>query len=207
MGEYCDNAKKSLIMWRALTELAPTLAMTRGRGEVGEGMVESALAAVGEMQSLGISPSELSAVCLDEEKQSDNRLYSKPCDLSSIYSLYKYILNERYADTGDDADVMIKKLRENPDFLSDTEIFVEGFTSFTEPQYRLLSLLGERTTVSVALMLPKGREDAFEFSEIIDCRAKLSSYARKSGVDVRLVREEGHGPKSDESLAEISRYL
>lgn len=207
VGEYCDNAKKSLIMWRALTELAPTLAMTRGRGEVGEGMVESALAAVGEMQSLGISPSELSTACLDEEIQSDKRLYSKLCDLSSIYSLYKDILNERYADTGDDADVMIKKLRENPDFLSDTEIFVEGFTSFTEPQYRLLSLLAERTTVSVALMLPKGREDAFEFSEILDCRAKLSSYARKSGVDVRLVREEGNGPRSDESLAEISRYL
>ena len=205
--EYCDSAKKSLIMWRALTELAPTLTMTRGRGEIGEGMVESALLAVAEMQSLGISPDDLASSCTDESIRADKRLYSKITDLAAIYSLYRDILTERYSDTGDDAEMMIRKLRENPEFLRDSEIFVEGFTSFTEPQYRLLALLAERTNVSVALTLPKGREEAFEFSEIIECRARLISSARKSGADVKLLREEGNGAGVNESISEICRYL
>ena len=204
--EYCDSAKKSLIMWRTLTELAPTLNMTRGRSNVGDGLVEQALSAVGEMQSLGISPTDLAQVSQNEEIQADKRLYSKLSDLSSIYSLYKNILSERYADTGDDADMMIRRLRENPDFLSGISIFVEGFTSFTEPQYRLLALLAERTEVSVTLTIPKGREEAFEFSEIRTCRDRLVSSARKEGADIKLVREEGYG-KSDEDLREICSHL
>ena len=205
--EYCDNAKKALIMWRTLTELSPALTMTRRRGEVGEGMVESALAATQEMQSLGITPNDLLTALEDEEIRRDKRLHSKLSDLAKIYSLYKDILSERYSDTGDDADVMIKKLRENPEFLSDTEIFVEGFTSFTEPQYRLIALLAGRTSVSVALTLPKGREEAFEFSEIMECRSRLISSVRKADAEVKLVREEGHGAKADEALVEICRHL
>ena len=207
VGEYCDPAKKALIMWRTLTELAPTLNMTRGRGEVGEGMVESALAAVGEMQSLGISPSDLVTVSDNEGISADNRLRGKLTDLSGIYLLYKNILSERYADTGDDAEVMIKKLRENPDFLVGTHIFVDGFTSFTEPQYRLLGLLAERTNVSVSLTLPKGKEDAFEFSEIRECESRLVSTARRANADVSRVREEGNGAYSDEALREICLNL
>ena len=207
VGEYCDPAKKALIMWRTLTELAPTLNMTRGRSDISEGMVESALAAVSEMQSLGISPSDLASASDNEGIASDNRLRAKLSDLSSIYLLYKNILSERYADTGDDAEVMIKKLRENPDFLAGTHIFVDGFTSFTEPQYRLLGLLAERTRVSVSLTLPKGREDAFEFSEIKECESRLVTTARKANADVSRAREEGNHAYFDEALHEICLNL
>ena len=206
-GEYCDSAKKALIMWRTLTELSPTLSMTSGKGEINAGLVESALSAVAEMQSKGISPAELMSAAENDEIRSDNRLFSRISDLSGIYALYKKLLGERYADTGDDADAMIKRLEENPEFLSDSEIFIEGFTSFTEPQYRLISLLGERCRVSVALTLPKGREEAFEFTEIADTERRLVSCAKKRGVDIKLSREEGSIRKNKEELDLISTYL
>ena len=206
-GEYCDSAKKSLIMWRTLTELSPTLSMTAGRREINAGLVEQALSAVSEMQSQGIQPSSLAESELLDAVSSDRRLSAKLCDLSAIYSLYKNLLGSRYADTGDDAEAMIRKLRENPGFLSDTEIFIEGFTSFTEPQYRLIALLAARTDVSVSLILPKGREDAFEFSEIAECQRRLISSARKEDANIKLAREEGHGRKSKESLSLICDLL
>ena len=206
-GEYCDKAKKSLIMWRTLTELAPTLNMTGGRGEINAGLVETALAAVGEMQNLGISPTDLARESLLSALTQDKRLYSKLSDLSSIYSLYKKLLSERYADTGDDAEAMVKKLSENKRFLSDTRIFIEGFTSFTEPQYTLIGLLSERTEVSVAITLPKGREEAFEFSEILECQRRLTASARRFSADVKLLRKEGHGIKNKEELSEICLSL
>lgn len=205
-GEYCDTAKKSLIMWRVLTELSPTLTMTAGRREINSGLVESALSAVSEMQSYGISPLALAEISGESSVRGDNRLNSKITDLASIYSLYKQLLGEKYSDTGDDAEVMISKLNENPAFLSDTEIFIEGFTSFTEPQYRLIGILSARTNVRVALTLPKGREEAYEFREITRAIERLVSSARKNNADIKLSREEGIR-RSSESLGEICAEL
>ena len=206
-GEYCDSVKKSLIMWRALTELSPTLTMTSGRREINAGLVSSSLAAVAEMQNLSIDPALLLESAEQEGIRDDGRLVGKLRDLSSIYSLYKKLLSEKYADSGDDAEAMAERLGENPDFLSDTAIYIEGFTSFTEPQYRLIGQLCARTVVSVALTLPKGREEAFEFSEILECQRRLISSARKHSSDVKLSREEGNGAKSPKSLREICSRL
>ncbi len=206
-GEYCDSAKKALIMWRTLTELSPTLSMTNGKREISAGMVDNALAAVQQMQNLGIRPAELAEAAVLDGIKSDGRLSSKLSDLASIFALYKSLLGKRYADTGDDAEAMITKLNENPDFLSDTHIYIEGFSSFTEPQYRLIALLAARTTVSVALHLPKGREESFEYSEIRDCRERLVSYCNKQNCDVKLEREEGIVQKHNEALDEICSLL
>lgn len=206
-GEYCDSTKKALIMWRALTELSPVLTLTSGRRDISSGLVDSALSAVGQMQNLGIRPEHLATVAENEALKSDGRLASKISDLSAIYTLFKQLLGERYADTGDDAEAMIKKLEENPDFLTDTSIFVEGFSSFTEPQYRLLAILSARTDVSVALTLPKGMEDAFENAEISDCQRRLVSASRRRGAEIKLTREEGYLRKRKESLDSISALL
>ena len=206
-GEYCNSAKKALIMWRALTELAPTLTLTSGRKEINAGLVESSLTAVAQMQNLGLHPTDLSLAADNEEIRKDNRLAAKLKDLSAIFALYKQLLGERYADTGDDAEAMIKKLLANPGFLSDTEIFIEGFSSFTEPQYKLIAILASRTSVSLSLTLPKGREGAFEYHEIAECQRRLVSSARKVGADIKLQREEGYRKNRNEALDEISDLL
>ena len=206
-GEYCDSAKKALIMWKTLTELSPMLSMTSARREINAGMVESALAAVAEMQTLAISPAELMESAEFSSIAGDGRLVVKISDLSRIYTLYKSLLSEKYLDTGDDSEAMVKKLSENPDFLSDTKIFIEGFTSFTEPQYRLIAQLSERTDVSVSLCLPKGREDAYEFSEIAKAENRLIAYARKFSVELKRTREDSYQPKNRESLGEICNYF
>ena len=206
-GEYCNSAKKALIMWRALTELAPTLTLTSGRKEINSGLVESSLTAVAQMQNLGLHPTDLSLAADNEEIRKDNRLAAKLKDLSAIFALYKQLLGERYADTGDDAEAMIKKLLANPSFLSDTEIFIDGFSSFTEPQYKLIAILASRTSVSLSLTLPKGREGAFEYHEIAECQRRLVSSARKVGADIKLQREEGYRKNHNEALDEISDLL
>lgn len=206
-GEYCDSTKKALIMWRTLTELSPTLNMTSGRREINAGLVESALGAVSQMQSFGIHPAELNEAAELDALKNDGRLSGKLSDLAAIYSLYKNLLSERYADTGDDAEAMVKKLHENKDFLADTHIFIDGFTSFTEPQYRLIGILAARTDITIALTLPKGLENAFEYSEIAECQSRLISAARGENADVKLSREEGFLQNRKEALDEICRLL
>lgn len=206
-GEYCDKAKKALIMWRTLTELSPLLSLTKNHREINSGMVDSSLRAVAQMQMLDITPAELSEFAEFEPLKENKRLINKLSDLSKIYSLYKALLTERYADTGDDADAMVKKLSEHPDFLSDAKIFIEGFTSFTEPQYKLIGLLSNRCPVTVSLNLPPEGNGGFEYTEIKGCEERLLHVARQNGVDVKLEKIDIPRHSYNEDLARICGLL
>lgn len=205
--EYCDNSKRALIMWRTLSELMPVLNTFSVKGEITSGIVNSALSAVSEMQSFGIHPGELVESLDNPGVSSDRRLVDKISDLAQIYTLYKGLLKEKYSDTGDDSEIMIKKLTENPDFLSDTEIFIEGFTSFTEPQYRLIGLLARRSSVTVLLAYPGGSNSAFEFSELKKCQSHLNSASTLAGGEVRLVKIGENRKNAKEELVKICDNL
>lgn len=204
-GEYCDSAKSALIMWRALTELSPLLTMTAAKREVSAGLVTSVMRAVSEMQSLGIAPTDLATAA--DAVADDKRLSDKLSDLSRVFALYKSLLSEKYADSGDDAEAMIKKLTENPDFLSDSQIFVEGFTSFTEPQYSLLGLLSKRCRIKVLLNVSPECPDAFEFTELRECESRLVSEARRQGSEIKIIKEPRVSKGQSEALADICAEL
>ncbi len=205
-GEYCDKGRQALIMWRALTELSPALSATRARREITPSLVEAMLGAVSEIDNAGVMPAELVAACKSGAVTADGRLLGKLTDISKIYSLYKALLSEKYADPSGDVSEMIRRLRENPSFLVGTEIFIEGFTSFTESQYLIIGELAKRCEVTVHLPIPKARPDAFEYEEIRETERRLTSSARRVGADIKLISLDGRG-SVPESIAELADYL
>ena len=200
-GEYCDNAKRALIMWKTLTELSGVLTMTEAKREVGIGLVDRALGAVAEMQSRSISAEELTMLAERIPKDA-RRLEAKVSDLSKIVSLYKKLLAEKYSDSGDDVEALCEKLKHRPDFFADTAFFIEGFTSFTEPQYRLIGMLARDSEVTVHLPIPRSDEGAFEYTELLHTRDRLVRSADKLGAKKSLVRLDGRGDVESLMLAE-----
>ena len=205
-GEYCSSAKKALLMWRTLEELAPTLTVTSG-GEISAGLVERMLSTVGELQSEGIDPVVLELAAKRAESLSDSRLHSKIEDLSRIYALYKSLLGERYSDTGDDAQMMVTRLAEKPEFFSDASVFIDGFTSFTAPQHKLLELLMQRTELTVYLCMPKHAESFFEYREVAETEKALTSSARRAGVEVKRIFESADASIGSRPLSDITTKL
>ena len=202
--EYCDGAKSALIMWRTLSELAPTLSVTDGKSDINYGMVKRALATSGESDGLAITMRELTLA--KEKIGEEKRLGRKLDDLIKITSLYKKLLTEKYADVGEDVVAATEMLRENRESLADTVFFIEGFTSFTEPQHRLVELLIGISEVTLLLDVPKSMRDAFEYSEIMMTEKRLVSSANKCGASPRLLRPDGL-KKGNPNLYEISREL
>ena len=205
-GEYCSKAKKALMMWITLTELSPTLTMTRGRPDVMPGTVTRAMAAVNEMQALGISPDELASLPALQEGE-DGRLKAKLGDLSLIYSLYKKLLSERYNDTQDDVMMLAKMLANDPSFLSGSIVLIDGFTSFTEPQYRLIEQMMRTCEVAITLTIPKAGRDGFEYMELRSTHQRLSSIADRSGVQKKLIRPDGKDQRRDPLICDLSAML
>lgn len=195
-GESADGAKRSLIMWKTLTELSVLLETTCTTGEISAGSVAKMLGTVKQMQSCAITPSDLADAAdslEDSGLDNDARLTAKLRDVSKIMTLYKKLLSEKFADADDLLLIAAEKLSANPEFLSGCEIFIDGFTSFTEPQYRVLSQLIKRSEITVYLTIPKSAPEAFEYAEIRGAHERLVRIASEASCDVKLQRIDGRG--------------
>lgn len=202
-GEYCDKTKKSLIMWQALSELSPVLSTAVSK-QVNEGLVTRYLNATAQLSAFNIGSEELEAAA-NAEKLQDSRLRAKLIDLCTVYSLYKKLLQEKYADTSDDCRIMLDKLRANPDYLKGSYVYLEGFTSFTEPQYAIIGEMSARLSLTVLLGISKVCEDSFEYTEVRNALEKLKRAARLAGSDIKISTEAT--PKNPESKISVSSDL
>ncbi len=187
--EYGDKVKKSLLMWRTLTELSSTISLTGGRQNPSYGHVKKALGAVEEMENAGIDCERVAEV-KEGIKAIDARLYEKLCDVSLIYSLFTKLYHERYGDVKADMYILAKRLEEKGDSLKGSVIYIDGFTSFTEPQYTLISTLIRLCDVRVCLPVSHKKRAAFEYKEIIETERRLSAIAMHIGAKRSIVRPE-----------------
>ena len=185
-GEYCDKTKRSLLMWRALVELSPIL--SNGTG-VNEGLVKRYMNASSSLDGLGITSEDLTRAA-ESGLIADNRLRSKLSDLSIVHSLHKRLMAEKYGSAEDEIGRMLRKLRENSDYLSDTAVFIEGFTSFTVTQHALISELAKRLPLTVLLYISHASGDSFEYTEVNHTLEKLKRSARLVGSDIKILTED-----------------
>lgn len=199
--QYINGVKKSLVMWRTLTELAPFLSFIPTRREATAGTVDRILGAVKEAEALGLDSAALSE--LSNDASLDSRLRGKLSDLSLILGTYKRHVSEKYADSADDCTVLADKLKDDGDFLSGADIFIDGFTSFTAPQYRLIEELALRCDITVLLNIPKLGSSSFEYSELNSTAGKLISIFDKKRADKKIYKFDGRRNVKSDLLFEI----
>ncbi len=208
-GNSATKAKKALIMWRTLTELSPLL-KTCAKGEVNAGSVTRMLAAVREMQAKAIDSADLMDAAISLEKESagtDSRLINKLSDIAQVIPLYKQLLNRHFTDADDALTVARGKLADTGcAFLSGTQIYVDGFTSFTEPQLAIIDVLIRNLDVTVNLGLPKHAADSFEYTELKKTHLSLARIAAKAGIDVQRKQLDGRDG-STPLITEIATLL
>ena len=202
-GKYCDKGKRALIMWRTLAELSPFLTMTEGKREISAGLVDRALGAVGELEAAAVDGEKLRMALENEGIKEDKRLFDKIADLEKIFAFYKTLLSKTYSDAGGALPECTRRISANRDFLRETEFFIEGFTSFTEQQYELISELSHCDKITVLLGISSLHKDDFPYTEINDTQRRLKAAARKCGAEIKLSREDAFMPSDHSALREI----
>lgn len=188
--EYCNRAERALIMWRAITELSPTLKLTAGKKEVQAGVVDRLLAAIAEMEGEGVDWKTL-AEKAEELPTAEARLGGKLTDLIKISSLYKALVKEKYQDAADDVGIMTKKYGECPNVFDKVKFYFDGFTSFTAAQYKFIATLAKFEEVNVFLTIPKEDSEAFEYTEIRRAKRTLIKAADIAGAEKKLTKLPG----------------
>ena len=188
-GEVINGSKKALFMWRALNELLPVLKSFGASREINPGAVKKMVGAVSQMQSLSLSPSELKDAKSNLCGIGDERLTSKLDDIAEIMTLYKKLISEHFQDSEELLEEAGARLTASGrDFLSGVKIYIDGFTSFTEPQYKLIRALISMCDVTVSLGLPRHTADAFEYSELKRAHLRLLRIANVANQEASLER-------------------
>ncbi|MBE6645171.1 MAG: hypothetical protein E7612_07335 [Ruminococcaceae bacterium] len=205
-AKFADRGKEALIMWKTLTELSAFLTLTDGK-EVGFGVVEKMLAAVSEMKNISATPELLASISLNEKIKTNTRLGEKLSDLSKVMSLYQKLLCEKYSDSKDEVGRLAEKLEKHTDVFDGYSFFITGFTSFTEPQYRVLSALMKSCELTVHLTISKRHYDCFEFSEIKNTKERLTRLADKASASKTLVSRLQNKEGANMYLAEACNLL
>ncbi len=202
-AEHSTRTRRALVMWEALATLAKEdkLEILKVRGGVNAGLVNKAISAINEAESFGAENGGKLDDAIKIASEKNARLASKLRDLKSVSEKYRELLSKHGA-TADELSSLASKLRDNPDELSGAEIFIESFTSFTEPQYEIIKILSERATVTVSLTIPKTAPDSFEYKEPRFTKSRLI----KLGGRVEKTLDGAFGVKSAH-LYEISKLL
>ena len=204
VADNYDKTEKTLLMWRALTEANPFLSDVT-QCDVSEGSVKRALAAIGEMEKLALTAEDVSAMGADERIRADARLSGKLADLALLIESFHALLGD-----GEHTDEITRAMRQaekRRDLFSGCHFFLDGFTSLTEPQYRLLTLLCRRGEVTVTLPLPKAGREGFEYTELRETEERLRRCGAEAGVDVKRKTYDGTASNKNPDLAYIGMNL
>lgn len=174
---YANAGIRTLVMWRAITDVLPLLHEKGGEPELGR--VRKMTAAMGELSALSLTPGEMqrAAKKLDE----DDRLRDKLEDLSLLSTQYHNYLREQYDDVAEDLDRLVDLLGESR-VLAGAHLYIDGFISFTEQEWRVLRAAAAQCDLTVTLTLPADREGDLSFEETRLTAARLRRLADRCGT-------------------------
>lgn len=144
-------------------------------------LVTKMLSEVDEMKNSGITPDDLER---SAEKITDKGLKNKLLETALIYRTYEAVISQSYFDDGD----MLEKVCEilaPTSFFDGKTIVIDGFKSFTQPEYKLIELmLRKAKNVYVTLCCDDINDVSVlsPFSYIAKTARKLRLIAGNSGV-------------------------
>lgn len=181
---YASAGTRTLIMWRAMNALQPFLHEKNKNGIPDLGRVRKMTLAMRELAMFELAPAQLDRAASSLEEGS--HLREKLEDLSLLSAFYRDLLHERYDDATDDL-TRLADLLETTDALAGTKIYLDGFVSYTEQQYRVLRMLARSSDIVLTLTVPAEREGELCFAETKETLSRLGRLAERAGVPLERI--------------------
>lgn len=199
---YITPGTKQLLMWQTLRELSGQLSEYGTRATADTSLSSLMLAQIHEFKANNVRPVALADAmeCLSEESP----LRAKLQDLSLIYAAYEGMVRNAFDDNADDLGKLADLLEEHR-FFDGYNVYIDGFTSFTAQEHRILRrLFAQADNVAVTFGIEEPHTDAIEFSSIRENAKRLMEDA---GKDAEIIRLDVMHRFSSPELARIGRSL
>lgn len=194
-GASLSKTAKYLLMSIAVDEVRERLSLYR-KSCADTVFLETLVQTCGEFKTAGITCGTLAAFAGSCE---DAGLKTKLGELAVIYTAYQSLIERGYSDPDDDL-IRACALLENNSFFEDTDVFVDGFTTFMAAEFELLGHI-----------IVQSQDVYFSFTAdgIFDDQRGMGVFsAAKSAINrlSRLAEQNGVSIAQPELLPELYRY-
>lgn len=180
-AEPMSPPARSLFMWKTLRTLSGMLEQYKNTEDTA--LPALMLSATEELRATGVSPAELEEALKKMDK--DAPLYKKMRDISLVWSCFEQQLEDSFG--GDPADKLscLANALDRYDFFAGRLVYIDSFTSFTAPEYRVLrQLFAQADGVSITLCLPDDKSAPPHLEEIRHTRLRLARMCRELDLPV-----------------------
>lgn len=173
-----DAAKVSLIR-RAIDSLGDDISFyRRKRNQVSFHKLVASV--IDECKEALATPTKLEQLSVDSELRTTR---SKLHELSLIYSKYEELLKDRYEDSLDRLTAAAVLLAKSG-LVKDKTVYIDGFTSFSGPEYRLLSSIAkESKEVVITLLGDKEIKHAEAFLTVQRTEARIRDIFKDKKIE------------------------
>ncbi len=184
---YITEAKKTLIMWKALVSVKEHLKVfNRGREDR---YVPVLLKAVSEAMLYSQTPASLmkASDALEAEGREEG-ISARLHDLSVIWSAYNIMLHESYDDPEEISDALCAALDRENCFKGCT-VFVDSFYTLTPKERNIVSrIFRDANDVTVTFAISADDRDSLHTEHIRAFKSSLALTAQRAGCDIKQVR-------------------
>lgn len=197
---------RNLVMWQSLRELGGTLDQYKNV-KTDAAFTSMMLSTIDELRANSITAERCESL---SQLTSDPLLSGKLSDIAAIYTCFEENLKARLGEGELAAENKLSRaaelLRRNS-FLSDCNVFVDSFTSFTgEEQEILEQIIKQAKNVCISLTYEKGSK-APHFDSVRDTYKRLSSYAKVQGLEYRDISLDKNTRTDKAELSSLEREL
>ncbi len=179
-----DKGAEAVLMWDTLRRLAPHLSQYGKSARNDPTLTNEMLSAVDEFRHNGIVAEQLESAA--NALPPETPLASKLRDLAMVDADFRLSCSERFGENVSDRLVKLSHLlSSHPSHFAGWHIYLDSFTSFTYPEYSVLSaLLSQADGVTVTLTVDTPFSTLPHFKSLSNTAKRLIECANKAGVRV-----------------------
>lgn len=201
---YASAGLQKLLMWRALRTALPFLSEYKMISSDDSSLSDAMLATYKELSAGGITLASLDSYSLSN---SGSVLSKKIKDISTVCSVYSAMLSEHYTDASHELE-RLSSLLESRNCLGGINVYIDGFTSFTGLEHRIIDLIikqAERVTVTIGI--PEPSYSGIDTLSLKQCSDKLRRACASASVKVEQVLLTENHRATERELAFLSSEL
>lgn len=197
---------RTLLMWETMRTLSEGLSRYGMNARSDATLIAGMLKATDDLRNNGVTPDDLEKAA--EKLPSDHPLRQKLTDISAVAEGYRCRLEASFGPESADRLFRMAELLEQHRFFDGYRVYIDSFTSFTAPEYAVLSaLLRQAECVTVTLCADEPHSTQAQFESVIRSAQRLCDLANRADIPVtRNVLTPPNGVKP-EALARLAHDL
>ena len=201
---YVSSGLQKLIMWRALHTALPFLSEYRVSSSDDSSLSDAMLATYKEITAGGISFESLDNI---SKANKGSLLSNKLKDISTVCSVYSAMLSDKYTDSNNELE-RLADLLEDTQCLKGYSFYLDGFTSFTGLEHKIIKLIMAQADVfTVTVGLPSPSYDGIDTLSLKQCSDRLRRDTASLGFKFEIVSLTENRRAQKRELAYLSSEL